>query len=292
MDTPVVGIVSPGAMGAALGRAWETGGARVVATVEGRSERTRRLAAGLTLLPTLAEVVATSTVVVSVCPPGEAEHCASAILAAAAESGARPLVADLNAISPDLVRRLARGVEDAGLDFVDGAISGGPPGPGSDTIVYLSGARASELADLATDGFARRVVGEEPGTASAVKMCTAAIYKGTTALWTQSLRAASALGVLDAVVDDLRVAYPDEVGRAAVRLAVAASKSGRFVEEMRQIAATQASVGLTPALYDAMAEVYLDVSRSTLAGSTPEDAAAAAELDVVLQALDATTPAP
>lgn len=285
MDTPVVGIVSPGAMGAALGRAWEAGGAHVVATVEGRSERTRRLAGGLTLLPTLADVISTSTVVVSVCPPGEAEACLAAILAVALETGSHPLVADLNAISPDLVRRLATRVADAGLDFVDGAISGGPPGPGSDTIVYLSGGRGHELADLETDGFRRRVVGDEPGTASAVKMCTAAVYKGTTALWMQSLRAASALGVLDVVVDDLRVAYPGEADRAATRLAVAASKSGRFVEEMRQIAATQASVGLTPALYDAMAEVYLDVSRTALAGTSPEDAAAVAELDAVLREL-------
>ncbi|HSO64645.1 MAG TPA: DUF1932 domain-containing protein, partial [Ornithinibacter sp.] len=255
MSTPVIGIVSPGAMGAALGRSWEAGGARVVTTVEGRSERTRILASGLTLLPTLRDVVAASSVVVSICPPGEAEACLGAILGAAAEAGATPLLADLNAISPHLVRTLAARAATAGLDLVDGAISGGPPGPGSDTIIYLSGPRADEIAVLETDGLRRRVVGDQPGTASAVKMCTAAIYKGTNALWTQSLRAAAELGVLDEVVDDLRDAYPDQVGRTAKRLAVTASKSGRFVEEMRQIAATQASVGLTPALYDALAEV-------------------------------------
>ena len=85
VSTPVIGIVSPGAMGAALGRSWEAGGARVVTTVEGRSDRTRGLASGLSLLPTLADVVATSTVVVSICPPGEAEACLESILGAAAE---------------------------------------------------------------------------------------------------------------------------------------------------------------------------------------------------------------
>ena len=64
-----------------------------------------------------------------------------------------------------------------------------------------------------------------------------------------------------------------------------ASKSGRFVEEMRQIAATQASVGLTPALYDAMAEVFLDVSRTPLAAATPEAAAEPSDLAAVLRAL-------
>ena len=272
-------------MGAALGRAWQAGGARVVATVEGRSARTRELAAGLALLPTLRDVVAASTVVVSICPPGEAEACMDAILGAAAESGTTPLLADLNAISPDVVRALASRAADAGLDLVDGAISGGPPGPGSDTIVYLSGARADDSAALATDGLRRRLVGDEPGTASAVKMCTAAIYKGTNALWTQSLRAAAELGVLDEVMDDLRDDHPDQIDRTATRLAVTASKSGRFVEEMRQIAATQASVGLTPALYDALAEVYLDISRTPLAGTTPEEAAGLTDLARVLREL-------
>ncbi|MGI8417298.1 MAG: hypothetical protein ACR2P2_14065 [Nakamurella sp.] len=40
---PTIGIVSPGAMGSALGGAWQRGGARVVDTVAGRSERTRAL---------------------------------------------------------------------------------------------------------------------------------------------------------------------------------------------------------------------------------------------------------
>lgn len=281
----MVGIVSPGAMGSALARSWEGGGTQVVTFVEGRSERTRGLASGLTLLPTLRDVVAASTVVVSICPPGEARACMQAILTAAAETGATPLLADLNATSPDVVRSIASRAEEAGLDLVDGAISGGPPTPGSSTIVYLSGSRADEIAALETDGLRRRVVGDEPGTASAVKMCTAAIYKGTNALWTQSLRAATELGVLDEVMDDLRDAYPDQVDRTATRLAVTASKSGRFVEEMRQIAATQASVGLTPALFDALAEVYLDLSRTSLARTTPEAAAELTDLAEVLREL-------
>ena len=67
-----VGIVSPGAMGSAIGRVLADGGARVVATTAGRSERTERLADGLELLPALPDVVAASEIVLSVVPPGEA----------------------------------------------------------------------------------------------------------------------------------------------------------------------------------------------------------------------------
>src|SRR5690349_6762996 len=97
----VTGIVSPGFMGAGLGAALRAGGARVVATVDGRSARTGRLAAGagLELLPTLEDVVALADVVLVVTPPGDAVAAAASIRAAAGRTGADPLVADLNAVS-------------------------------------------------------------------------------------------------------------------------------------------------------------------------------------------------
>ena len=122
-----LGIVSPGAMGSALARAWTAAGHHVVTTVHGRSERTQRLAQGLTLLPSLEEVVAAADVVVDICPPGEADACLISVLEAVAETGSRPLLADLNAIAPGLVRELASRARDAGVDLVDGSISGGPP---------------------------------------------------------------------------------------------------------------------------------------------------------------------
>src|SRR4051795_3977188 len=126
-----VGIVSPGAMGSAVGNALLRGGARVVATVAGRSERTAALArrGELELLPDLEAVVREADVVLSIVPPAEAERVAGAV------AGAR-LFADLNAIAPATARRIS--------PEVDGSISGGPPWePG--TRIYLSGPRAQEV---------------------------------------------------------------------------------------------------------------------------------------------------
>jgi len=69
-----VGIVSPGAMGSAIAHALAVGGARVVTSVSGRSERTRRLAerAGAELLPDLRAVVREAEVVLSIVPPESA----------------------------------------------------------------------------------------------------------------------------------------------------------------------------------------------------------------------------
>ncbi len=278
-----IGIVSPGAMGSALARAWAAGGARVVATVEGRSERTRRLARGLELLPAMRDVVAESDVVVTVCPPASAAAALVDVVVAAGTH--RPVLADLNAVSPVTMTDLQQRAEGGGFDLVDGSISGGPPRPGGDTLLYLSGKRADVLADLPADGLRTRVVGDEVGTASAVKMCTASVYKGTTAVWAQALQTAHALGVLDVVLDDLHEEHADEVARAGRRIAVATSKAARFVGEMEQIAATQQAAGASGELFAGMAAVYRRLATTDLATLSPEEAAALTELEAVLARL-------
>ncbi len=278
-----IGIVSPGAMGSALGRAWAAGGARVVATVVGRSGRTRRLAQGLELLPSLTDVTRTADVVVSVCPPATAGAVLDDVIAAAGDD--RPLLADLNAVSPDTMTDLEARATEAGFGLVDGSISGGPPVTGGDTMLYLSGARAAAIAELASDGLRTRVVGDQVGTASAVKMCTASVYKGTTAVWAQALQTAYELGVLDVVLDDLAEEHPAEVARAARRIAVSTSKAERFVGEMEQIALTQRQAGVSAELFAGMAAVYRRLSTTEIASLSPEDAAALTDLEVVLRRL-------
>ena len=263
-----VGIVSPGAMGSAVGAALARGGARVVATAAGRSERTVRLAreAGLELLPGLDDVVAVADVVLSIVPPDRAESVAAELRGAA-------LLADLNAVSPETVRRI-------GPD-VDGSISGGPPraeDPGATTI-YLSGPRAADVAALPFDGVHVVVVGDEVGAASAVKMSTASVYKGSVALLVQALRAAEHYGVLEHVVADLG----DRAAGAGRRISRAAAKADRYVGEMREISAAQAAAGLDPALFEAMAQVYAEIAATPLGQAAPEDAGS--DLDEALRLL-------
>ena len=284
-----VGIVSPGAMGSAVGAAYRASGARVVATVAGRSERTRGLAerAGLELLPELDAVVAGADLVLSIAPPDQAIGIAAELAAAATRSGARPLVSDWNAVSPATAREVAGVLESAGLELVDGSISGGPPRADYRTRVYLSGQRAAELAEAAPPRLDLRVVGDEVGLASAVKMCTASVYKGFTALLAHALTTAHAHGVLGEVLDDLHDSFPRQLDRAARLLAVSTTKAGRYVGEMREIAATQASVGLTPALFDAMAEVYERLAGTPLAAESPESIPHSLQLADVLESFGA-----
>ncbi|HEX4930810.1 MAG TPA: DUF1932 domain-containing protein, partial [Gaiellaceae bacterium] len=282
-----IGIVSPGAMGSAVGAAYAAGGHRVVATVTGRSDRTRGLAeaAGLELVPDLDGVVAESELVLSIVPPDQAVATAAAIAAAAGRTGARPLVSDWNAVSPTTAREVERILADAGLELVDGSISGGPPRADYRTRIYVSGPAAAALAADAPARLDLRVVGAEVGLASAVKMCTASMYKGSTALLAHALLTAYAHGVLPQVLDDLHDSFPSQIDRAARSIAVSATKAERFVGEMREIAATQAAAGLTPALFEAMAEVYGEFADTALAAQAPEEIVQAPRLEDVLAGL-------
>jgi 3-hydroxyisobutyrate dehydrogenase-like beta-hydroxyacid dehydrogenase len=274
-------------MGSAVGAAYRAGGSRAVATVAGRSVRTRGLAerAGLELLPDLDAVVAASDVVLSIVPPGEAGATAAAIAAAAGRTSSHPLVADWNAVSPVTVRELEQLLAEAGLELVDGSISGGPPRSDYRTRVYFSGASAARLAASAPAWLDARVVGDEVGLASAVKMCTASMYKGSSALLAHALLTARAHGVLPQVLDDLGDSFPRQIDRAARQLAVSATKADRYVGEMREIAATQATAGLTAALFEAMAEVWEAIARSPVAAEAPEAIAAEPDLVAVLAGL-------
>jgi 3-hydroxyisobutyrate dehydrogenase-like beta-hydroxyacid dehydrogenase len=254
-------------MGAGLGWALREGDLRVLSTVDGRSARTVRLAeaAGLELLPTLADVVAASDVVLLVTPPGDALDAARAVASAASSTGARPLVADLNAVSPSTMHAIADVL--APLDVVDGSISGPPPTVRPGANVYLSGNRAGELAALPWGDRVRpSVIGDTVGTASALKMCTASVYKGLVGLFTQAMRTAARHGVLDEVLADLRQSGLDHTRGVAM----AATKAHRFVAEMHEISVTQRKAGLTPALFEAFAEVFADVAQSDLAHDDPE----------------------
>src|SRR5689334_9333363 len=234
-----VGLVGAGHMGAGLGWALREGGARVVTTLAGRSPRTAKLAAaaGLEVLPTLSDVLGAADVVLVVTPPGAATSAAAAIAEAAGQTGAGPIVADLNAVSPPTIERIAATI--APLDLVDGSVSGAPPTVRPGARLYLAGPRAAAVAELPWRHVTPVVVDGPLGSASAVKMCTASVYKGLTGLYAQALRTAAHHEVLEHVLDDLHNGGLDPVPAVAV----AATKAARYVPEMREIAATQAGAG-------------------------------------------------
>ena len=273
MSIAAVGLLSPGDMGHAVGRALREHGLEVLTCLDGRSDRTRALsaAAGLRDVPTLDDLVAASDLVLSILVPAEAMGVCRNVAGAVSRTGKSIVFADCNAVSPRTSAAMDKAVREAGGRYVDGSIIGGPPRAGYSPRLYVSGPEASIFSELDGKGIDVRQLGEEVGRASAIKMCYAATTKGTSALWLAQLAAAEALGLTDELAAELRESQPVVYGAMEKGLPGLPSKAFRWIGEMEEIAATFASVGLSSGFHEGSADMYRLLSETPFASETPEE---------------------
>ena len=271
---PTIAVMSPGDMGHAVAAVLRHGGLRVISQLDGRSQRTRTLAdhAGIEAVANDAALVREADIVLAILVPAQAIVLAERVASAIAASGARPLYVDCNAIAPQTARRIAEVIESAGAGFVDAGIIGAPPRPGgSSTRFYASGRDAAAFARLGEFGLDVRVVGDQPGQASALKMCYAALTKGATALMTELSIAAARLGVSDALSAEFAQSQPAMLERMQRAVPEMVPKAHRWVGEMEEIAKTFEACGLTPRTFQGAAELYAQVAASRLGRMSPEE---------------------
>ena len=145
----------------------------------------------------------------------------------------------------------------AGVEYVDGGIIGGPAWQENSTFLYLSGLRSEQVADCFERGpLVTRIIGEEIGRASAMKMCYAAKTKGMTALLCSIVATANELGIWE----DLERHWSAEVsgaGKKAVEdIRKVTAKAWRFSGEMEEIASTLDFAGLPDGFHKASADTY------------------------------------
>jgi 3-hydroxyisobutyrate dehydrogenase-like beta-hydroxyacid dehydrogenase len=250
-----IGILHPGEMGATVGAAARTAGARVCWASAGRGEASRRRAAeaGLEDAKSLAALVACSGIIVSVCPPDAAAELARSV----ADSGFDGIYVDANAVSTATVREVATIVEAGGARFVDGGIIGPPAQRAGTTRLYLSGEEAKTVADAFTGSALEAIaIDTRPGAASALKMCYAAWTKGSAALLTAVRALGVAEGVDAALLEEWSRSQPGLEARSAAAASGNAFKAWRFAGEMREIASTFEAVGLPDGFHLAAAEIY------------------------------------
>jgi len=268
-----VGILSPGDMGHSVGQVLGAHGLRVIACLQGRSERTRALAkrARIADVPTYQALVREADIILSILVPAQAKQAARAISQAISETDAEITFVDCNAIAPQTTCEIGDMITEAGGRFVDGSIIGGPPRGKKRTRFYASGVHASDFEALAQFGLDVIVLSEQIGQASAIKMCYAALTKGLKALCTELLTAAETLGVSQSLKQQFQLSQPALYEHMERGLPSMPMKSRRWVGEMEEIAQTFEQVGLTPKMFAGAADVYRFVGTSDLAARTPED---------------------
>jgi len=243
----VIGVLHPGAMGAAVAACLVGAGREVLWASEGRSPETAARTAGLRDAGSIAALARECELLLSICPPHAAVEVARSV------AGFGGIYVDANAISPDTARTIAGSI---GAGYVDGGIIGPPPVRAGTTRLYLSGARAGEAAAVfeGTSLDARVVEGDM--AASALKMTYAAWTKGSAALLLAIQATAAELGVEALLRDEWDLSLPDAPRRLEAAREAADAKAWRWVAEMREIAATFAAAGQPDGFHRAAADVY------------------------------------
>ncbi len=275
MELHTVALLSPGDMGHSVGAVLTGHGLRVITCLEGRSDRTRALAAeaGLEDVDSYAELVRQAQLLLSIVVPAQAVALAERVADAlrAADVGAALTYADCNAIAPQTARQIGRVITAAGARFVDAGIIGSPPGRGGRNRIYVSGEHTEALLALNDYGLEVFDLQGEAGQASGLKMCYAALTKGLTALCTELLVAAEELGISEPLAHEFRESQGAMVTRMERGVPGMLPKAHRWIGEMEEIARTFGGLGLTPDMLHGAAEMYRLVMRTELGTRTPED---------------------
>ncbi len=245
-------VLHPGAMGAAVAACLVGRGREVGWLQTGRSEATLRRAeqAGLIPFDDLAELLARTDVVFSICPPHGALEVARQL------AGFRGIVVDANAISPEASVLIARTVTGGGARYVDGGIIGPPPVTAGSTRLYLAG-DDGEVASLFA-GSALDAVGlaGAPPAASALKMTYAAWTKTTAALLVSIRETAAAYGVDDDLVNEWATSQPHLAGAWLHARQQSHEKGWRWSYELAEVGRTFAAVGQPEGFGAAASEVF------------------------------------
>jgi 3-hydroxyisobutyrate dehydrogenase-like beta-hydroxyacid dehydrogenase len=203
--------------------------------------------------------------------PGEAIRGAdlvvSAVTSSAAAGAANEAAAtlrdgqiylDINSVSPETKRVIAKIVEPSNATFVEAAVMA-PVSPQRLKVPMLLGGAEAEAvaARLRSIGMNATPISDRVGVASAVKMCRSVIIKGLEALAVESLFAARRYGAEKEVLASLAATYPHMGWDGALPdyvISRVAEHGRRRAAEMREAAETLRDIGLEPLTALAAAE--------------------------------------
>ncbi len=229
---------------------------------------------GLTAAMSTADAVADADIVLSLVTARAALSVARAA-APALKSGA--LFCDLNSVAPQTKLAACAIVEAAGGRYVDVAVMAPVRPVGLAVPLLLSGPAVKDAwARLTALGFTNaRMVSDDVGQASAIKMIRSVMIKGIEALTEEMMAAADAAGVADEVLASLDASERPRpwVDRAAYNLERMTSHGQRRAEEMEQSVATLRSLGVEPVMTEGTVRRQRNAARPASAPVSGRDAA-------------------
>ena len=273
MPLHTIAILSPGEMGHAIGLSLVNQGFEVITCLKGRSERTRQLSnrGKIKDVNDLNILVAKADIVLSILVPSKALEIAKQVSSAVRETGNPTVFVDCNAVSPETTKQIELIIGGTGSKFMDASIIGSPPGSGTPPRLYVSGKETDLMKQLNGPNITVVSLGEAIGRASGIKMCYAALTKGTSALHFALLTAAEAMGLSEELKQELMFSQSKTYERMERQLPAIPVKAGRWVGEMKEIASTFEQVGVTGKFHLGAAEIFDLLNKTPFGKEAPED---------------------
>ena len=272
MGLRTIAILSPGDMGHGVGKVLVERGFDVITCLAGRSQRTRDLAqkAGLRDVPSLEDMVVRADLIMSILVPAQAVSVAKEVAEVMRTTGAPRPFSDCNAVSPRSASAMASIISAAGGDYIDAGIIGGSPARGAVPRLYTSGPRAALMDELDGKDIVVRNLGPRVDSASGLKMCYAAMTKGTNALRVAMLTTAETLGLYDELVVELAESQGEALAAMESGIPGLPANAGRWIGEMEEIAETFEAAGVTPGFHKGAAQVFRLLDATPFATESPE----------------------
>lgn len=276
----------PGDMGHGVSLALREHGYRTVSALNGRSERTRKLAEAGNVedLGDLDKAVEAADLILSILPPSSAVDQAKEVAAAMTRTGSTPVYVDCNAISPGTAMEVGDIIGAAGAPFIDAGIIGLAPNKSSNTRFYVSGPDTGAMESLDGKGFKVISLGTETGKASAMKMAYAGLTKGSWTLWTSVLLTAERNGLLNELVAEFEHSQSPTLENMRRMVSALPADSGRWIGEMEEIAKTFREAGVTGDFHDGAAWMFTLLSETPYASETRETMDRSRSLETSLHA--------
>ena len=216
------------------------------------------------------ELVVQSDLIMSMTVSAAVPSLCQEVADAIKSTGSDTLFAECNAIAPQLTREMEPVITGAGGRFVDVSIIGGPPRHDYSPHFYASGAQAAEFEQLNDFGLSVIKLEGEVGQASGIKMCYAAMTKGSWALYSELLMAAELMGLTEPLLEEFRSGQSSVLQRMERTIPTVPPRSRRWVSEMEEIRDTFAHLGMTPHLFEGVAEMYRFIGSTPLGEEFPE----------------------
>ena len=272
---PTVAIIAQGAMGAGVGARLVERGLRVVTSLSGRSSASAQRAQAAGMIAVSDEECVQADFFLSICPPSDAMALAQKMAALIARGSKKPNYVDCNAVSPPSKVKIGEVILQSGAAFVDIGITGLPPKPGHSPNLHASGPDAAKVGVLNDFGIKVNVINGPVGAASALKMSYAGITKGTTALGSMMMLAATRAGVGELLRSELERSHGALVAQFQRAIPDMFDKAYRFDGEMLEIADFVSEDKQAQQMYHAISEFYTRIAADH-AGKREETGALAA----------------